>query len=109
VFCVVSACDLLSHWRQDTFARQNEKHSRFVGNRGNKGAASKFKVLTDESNEVVNCSLVCNADYPKHPYARLFLEWVELGWISFAVIEDKLSGEIVDKIVNTFVETKYAF
>jgi len=54
-------------------------------------------------------SLVCNADYPKHPYARLFLEWVELGWISFAVIEDKLSGEIVDKIVNTFVETKYAF
>ena len=43
---------------------------------------------------------MCNADYTKHPNARLFLEYVELGWISFAAIENKLSGETVDEIVN---------
>jgi hypothetical protein len=54
------------------FPESKEKLGRFVGISESKGDALTFKILTNDTKEVIHRSVVRPADDPKHPNARLF-------------------------------------
>ena len=75
------------------FPESKEKLGHFVGISESKGDALTFKILTDDTKEVIHCSVVCLADDPKHPNARLFPDGGESDKISRAIKNPILESE----------------